>query len=40
MKYNKEIIKARGGSKMPNFDFTTCYRAGQNEPNAKNGRSI
>ena len=34
-------VKARGGvegSKMPNFDFSICYRAGKNEPNAKNGR--
>ena len=37
------MVKARGGvegSKMPDFDFSICYRAGQNEPNAKKGRLI
>ena len=37
-------IKARGeeveGLKIPYFDFSICSRAGQNEPNAKNGRLI
>ena len=34
------MIKARGGGggveglKMPYFDFSLCYRAGRNEPNA------
>ena len=36
-------LKVRGrveGLKMPYFDFSICYRAGKNEPNAKNGRLI
>ena len=36
-------IKARGGIeglKMPYFDFSMCYRAGKDEPNAKNERLI
>ena len=28
------------GLKMPYFDFSICYRAGRDEPNAKNGRLI
>ena len=38
------ILKVRGGevegSKMSYFDFSICYRAGKNEPNAKSGRLI
>ena len=37
-------LKARGGGvkrlKMPSFDFSICYRAGRDKPNAKNGRLI
>ena len=37
-------IKARGGGveglKMPYFDFSICYRAGRDVPNAKNWRLI
>ena len=44
--YNAHLnihVKARGGVeglKMPYFDFSICYRAGRDEPNAKNGRLI
>ena len=46
VKFNKiyiEKVKARGGVeglKMPYSDFSICYRAGRDEPNAKNGRLI
>ena len=36
-------FEARGGVeglKMPYFDFSICYRAGRDEPNAKNRRLI
>ena len=41
--YCSSRIKAREGVeglKMPYFDFSICYRAGRDEPNAKNGRLI
>ena len=37
------MFKARGGVeglKMPYFDFSICYRAGRDEPYAKDGRLI
>ena len=39
-KLRPEGVEGVEGSKMPNFDFTICYRAGHNKPNAKNGRLI
>ena len=45
-KHSASVVKARGevggveGLKMPYFDFSICYRAGRDEPNAKNGRLI